>query len=295
MKKTKINLDPFLGNSGGELDFYITKPVFSISDMGVPKEDLILWVKEGLLNTSEIIDDTKFNLEDYMRIQIIQQLLGFCVQLCTIKKVFSTVNEVVNVKELIVELQKNPPPDFESKERKEAFQKNILDIDPENFNGPKSISSLQYLISYYILDQKEQVYLVVYPNGDCVFPWYEGHAYTYAPEELERITYQPHIRISLTAIVRKFISSEKAFDLPFHYRLNNPAYHLMDKALSGSYSEIVASFKNRNIEALELTQQVNPKTKITEIMKGKAFGNVTVIKHDGRISRIISTRNVRFK
>jgi hypothetical protein len=292
MRTENYNLDPFLGNSTSEMDAYITAPLFSISDLGISKQDLLCWKEEGILDKIE--DTAKFSFVEYSQIKIIQQLKLLGTQTNTIQNVLGKVNSIMNWKAELIELQKNPPSDFESKEAEEAFRKAILSIDPETLDETKGISLLQYLIGL-ILGEREQVHIVVYPQGDCVFPWYEGHAYTYTPEELERITYQPHIKISLTAIIREFISSEKAaFNLPLQYRIRNPEYHLIDHSLSGIYSEILVQYKNGGIDALQITEQVNPKEKITKILNGSDFMNVFIAKHDGRISKILSTHKIRF-
>jgi DNA-binding transcriptional MerR regulator len=294
MENKIFRLDPFLANSGHEMDTYITTPVFQISELGVHIDSLLKWKEQGILNANRIDDSVRFNFVDFVWIQMIQQMTSLGVSLKNIEKVSREVNSRMNFKEELIEFQKNPPKDFESKEEQKATLKYILSVDPETINESSSISLLQYIITQ-ILDQKEQVHIIVYSDGDCVFPWYEGHAYTYTTEELEKITYEPHVKISLTAIIRKFISLGKSpFDLPLQYRFSNSEYQLINNVHSGKYTEILVLFKNRTIESLQLTEQINPKEKFTTVMDKNDFMDLHVTKHEGKISKIERKRKVRF-
>jgi hypothetical protein len=298
MKKPKpnlhYNLDRFSGNSneslGFALDAYLTSTRFKISDLGVSKEDLLLWKRHGILQQYfEIDDTTRFNFIDYVKIQLIDQMRSLGLSLDIISAVYAKVSSVINFKQELIELQKNPPADID----RETFHKEILSIDPDSLDDTASISILQYTV-IYILVQKEHVSLIVFCNGDCEFPWYDGHVHTYSHPEIERVLYEPHVKISLTAIIRNFLSDEnEKFEFPLQYQLNTPLQLLFEKIQSGKYDEILITFKNRSIELLKLTQQISPKKKNTEVLKESDFMDISASTQQTQISNITSNVKIR--
>lgn len=298
MKKKSFNLDRFLGSldtsMGYEMDEYLTNAIFQVSDLGIPNEELLIWKQHGVITNIELNDSSRFNFVDFVRIQMVQQLMALNVPLNNIKKAFLKINSEINFKEELIELEKNLSLYARNKEEEDLFRKKILSIDLDSLDEKACIPLLQYVITT-ILNQKEHVHLILYTDGDCEFPWYEAHVHTYASHEVERILDEPHVRISLTAIIKKFLSSENAkFELPMQYRLTNPHQQLLERVLSGKYDEILIQFKNESIDSLLLTQQLNPKTRITEIMRESDFMDVSISQHHGRISKIRRDLKIRF-
>ena len=114
-------------------------------------------------------------------------------------------------------------------------------------------------------------------------------------EWTDRKTFEPHIKISITTIIREFLSDDRQIKhLPKIEILEIRERKLLEIITSGEYEKVTIKFKDKQIDTLEMTKRNDVKRKIVDVLQESAYQEITVKRHDGMITQIENTTKLKF-
>lgn len=84
-------------------------------------------------------------------------------------------------------------------------------------------------------------------------------------------------------------------DDPLPRQLREPECRMLHAIWSGDYDAVRISFKNREPDSMELVRSQRADRRIFEVLEESEFQNVEIVRHKGRVAKIVSTVKHKFR
>ncbi|MCG8318779.1 MAG: MerR family transcriptional regulator [Cytophagales bacterium] len=291
-----ITLDKYFGAANLlkalELSEYIAQEgLFDVKNTGVTYKTVNHWDGQGLLVSRRTGESKwrKFSFVDFIWLKMIEQFRGIGISIPLLRKVKAEIFQEIKSEDIYKLFKKNKGlvdklPEGEQKDQLKAFL-DSSELPSKTFLG---IPVLQLLICETIFD-RIPVSLIVFTDGNW-FPWYEDRPAIYSEEEQHSMTYHTHVTVSVTEIIKEFLSSDKsAFILSKLHILSPTETKLLEIVHSGEYESITIHFKGQKVTSLEMVKAQHVKRKIVDILSENDYQEIVIKSHQGMVSTIKNT------
>lgn len=219
---------------------------------------------------------------------MVEQLRSIGVAIPLLQKVEAEIFHEINTEEIYQLFKKinGMSDELPNGEQKNQL-KNYLDSGQVS-ETTISIPVLQLLICETIFD-RGPVSLIVFTDGNW-FPWYGDRPGVYSDQDLHSITYDTHVTVSITEIIKEFLSSDQtAFIMPKLHILSCSEQKLLDIIHSGAYESITIHFKEQKMKSLEMVKAQPVKRRIFDILSENDYQEIVIKSHQGMVSTIKNT------
>jgi hypothetical protein len=174
----------------------------------------------------------------------------------------------------------------------EFFSK-ILEDPPEG-QKEETVTLLQLLIAN-VITKRCPITLIVFPDGTSF--WLEEHPeFVLPPEYKDRLSFESHVRISITGIIKEFLIGDLAIqridDLGI---LDENEAFLLQQVHSGDYKSIKINFREGEMDSLELTKSIETTKRVVDILAEAEYQDISITQHKGRVTRFENTIKHRFE
>lgn len=288
--------------SSQELVSMLQKELFTVPDTGTTYRTINHWEGMGLLDDHRAPDQRwrRFSFVDYVWIRLLDKMRRVGISIDALKKVKELLlvkTPLIDVWTLMGELGDLGgfvTGELEG-EKKEEFQQFFADLFEKGMEDDgQQVSLLQLLIGTVIV-KRCQVNFVVFPEGDCF--WIEDRpGFILPPEYGWRIDNEEHARIPLFAVVKEFLASDLAGkhleDLQLY---SEKEMYLLELIHSGNYSSIKINFKNQQMHSLELVKSQDTRRKIVDVLAEGKYQDISIVTHNGVVSKIENTIKIKFE
>lgn len=146
-----------------------------------------------------------------------------------------------------------------------------------------------FLLEYYTvlaLTEHEACYVLVYNNGDA-----EPIALDVLIPSIEIFGAANFVAININEILRSIFPSQREMDIksPNVFKVQDDELNLLYLLRSTDYSEITIKRKNGRIERFDMTEFVDTKRRIVEILREGGYQDLSVKQVDGKVVSIKRT------
>lgn len=281
-----------------KLTEFLLEERFTIKDLGVSYTNITYWDKQGILSFNRSAGGRwrNFNFIDFMWIKTVDELREIGISTTLIKAAKKNLFQPFNMKPFLENVKANPD-EFEiltknySKEEREKLKKFYAQIEKKPTN--KKITHFYYAIADAI-QLTEEIKLEIFKDGSVIIhPFHNLNS----EEEVLKVIREMHISISLTTILKNFLTgySDHITHVATDLKILQPnEIKLLELINSGEYDSIRVIFKGTEMKELELNKTQNAKTRLVDIMKEGAYQNITIKSHKGVVSSIENTVKVKF-
>ena len=289
-----FSLDYFLGTNSLAKTFELTetiaqKGLFDIKDTGVSYRNVNHWDKQDLLVSQRSQEGKwrRFSFVDFVWLKVIEQLRGIGISIPLITQVKREIFIEITAKQFYDLFMKSQQLKDRLSERGERDRlKKVLENGLKEWGKP--ISLLQLFICHTIIN-KTSLSLVIFSDGYW-FPWDERIEVAYSNDDLERKTFDTHVQVSLTGIVKSFLGDERSiYLLPQLNVLPPKEVKLLEIIHSGEYESITIHFRNKKMKALEMVKAQEVKRKIVDILSENDYQDIIIKSHQGVVTTIKNT------
>lgn len=302
-----FNLTPFFGAEGlnriAELIEYVSEPMFISTDTEISPRTVNHWEKIGLLDNqrSEGQRWRRFSFVEFVWINILQELRKVGLGLDALKALKASLLHPVDiaiardflVNEEVREEVLNRASEEEKEEVSQFLQSEFWKAPSGNTdNQPKDLHPLTFLISEAV-HKKIPVSLLVFPNGDYL-PWVHVPDYPLLDVIHESLATHTLISVSVSGIIREFLSSELAPSRIGRLHILQPDEEKLLQTLhSGDYQSVKIHFKDNKMKQLEMVRSQEVTRKIVDILSDSSYQNISIKTHNGKITHIENTLKVQ--
>lgn len=288
-------LDEFIGIRSllrvTELHEKLTKPIFLLKDVGVQYRTVLHWDQQGLLEHSrEESEWRRYDYIQYVWIKIINDLRTFGVPIPIIEKAKTEILTRINLKWLfeLFSLNKEYLDKLTNDEAKSELLSFLESKSYESIDDNLSVSFLELMI-VETLTTKVPVSLNIFSDG-FILPLFESKLDVFEPGDVRKLTYETHVKISISNILNNFLSDTKdSFLIPQLQILADNERRLLEIIHSGEYETVTINFKNKKMKSVELIKEQNVKRKIVDILQDSQYQDIVIKSHKGVVTRIQNT------
>ena len=257
-----------------ELAEKLNEKTFLGTDTRVAYRVINHWEQTGLIDNhrGEKPKWRRYSFVEFVWIRMIDEMRSVGLKLSSIKAVkeeLMTLTPVINLWSLmwsIGDLGKVVSGNL-SEEDQADFQKFFEQIlsDPPEGQEELQVSLLQLLIANAIV-KRCPIVLVVFPDGD--YFWIEEHPEFVLPEEFkDRMSYETHLKVSITGIIKEFLSGDLAFKRIDDLQLLDENETFLLKVLqSGEYESVTVNFRNQKMDSLEMKKSVETTKRVVDVL-----------------------------
>jgi DNA-binding transcriptional MerR regulator len=300
----KIDVESFMGKrdlgNARELCERLTQKMFIGTDTGVPYRNLNHWGKLGLFDDDR--EDTKnwrrFSFVEFIWIRVIDELRNVGLDVDAIKALKEALLKPSSLLELSmpfiniygVENLGSLDKSEETKQMEVAFWE---DVFSDSIGDELTYTWLQLMIATAIT-KRCPVIMAVFTNGDY-FTIEEVPGFVLPEEHLDRLSFETHVRISITGIVRKFLASDPAIErIGMLQILESNKQTVLEIIKSGQFKSVKIHFKSAKMTDLELVQSQDIRKKIVDILAKGKYQTITIEQHQGQTTKIENTIKHKF-
>jgi hypothetical protein len=152
---------------------------------------------------------------------------------------------------------------------------------------------LQHLILSTII-KRCPVVLAVFTDG-ALFAIHEETEFFIAPDWLDRFSFETHVRIPITGIIKDFLSGGLAIERMGDLKILEPNEQTVLRIIhSGLYESVTVNFKDKKMRSMELRQSQNVTRKIVDVLAAGKYQDISIVQHEGQITRIENTIKYKF-
>lgn len=294
-----ISIAPFWGAEPSfsnleNLTDFLLEDRFTIKDLDVTYTNITYWDKQGILSFNRSAGGKwrNFNFIDFMWIKTVDELRKIGISTKLIKAAKKNLFQPFDMKPYIEYLKA----EFEtntknySKEEKEKTRGYYSQIEKKPID--KKITHFFAAINQAI-QLTESIKLEIFKDGSVIIHPYQN---LYTEEDVLKIINEMHISLSLTTILKKFLTgySEQITHVLTDLKILQPnEINLLDLINSGKYDTIKVIFKDKKMKEWELSKTQDVKARLMDIMKEGDYQNITIKSHKGIASRIENTIKVK--
>ncbi|MEM7036106.1 MAG: hypothetical protein AAF570_03930, partial [Bacteroidota bacterium] len=159
-----------------------------------------------------------------------------------------------------------------------------------------NVTVLQLLITEAV-SKRVPVSVAVFLDGTVIPIMPEDRQLIKTPEEMiEKLTFEPHARISITSLLKEFLASDLAASrIGKLHVLDDNETTILQMIHSGEYKKVTINFRNRKMDTLELVKDQDTTRKVVDVMADAAYQDITIVTHKGMIAKIENTTKVQLK
>lgn len=288
-----FTLDEYFGQEvlqkAVELYEQIQRPLIGGVQTGMNLRNLNNWV--NMLDKKTVDSRKKYSFSEYIWYKVVEQLREAGLNLGTIATFKANLLEPIKVKGVLSKMQqaKSYIHDLKlPKEQKEQLLQFILTPQTKEISDTITFTLLDIIIMESIL-KKLPLSIAVFTNGDYII-LDKSKEHLYSEEENNRLLFDTHIRLSVSKIIKEFLSSDlSGFVVPELGLLSYAENKLYEVIHSGEYETIVIHFKDKKMKSMELKKSEDIKKRIVDILDKGEFGEIVVKKHKGIVTKIENT------
>lgn len=275
-----------------ELYERLQEPLITPIQTGINMRNLHNWVTTlGMNRGKEKHERTIYTFTEFVWLKIIEQLREAGLSL-------SIITELRKGLFLPIEV------DFLSKQERTRNFIKALDISKEEMQELLALISETLETehsTFFLLDvmivqciiRREPLGLAVFLDGSFI-PVEKDYQLKYDVYDLNKLFGQTYIYVSISGIIKNFLRSDISEWVVPKINLLNPAESkLFELIRKGDYESITIEFKDKKLKSLELKKSEDIKDRIVDIIDAFEFGDITVKKHKGVVTKIESTKKIK--
>lgn len=290
------NLAGYFGQAGIQkgADFYteLQKPLLKGAQIGISMRVLHYWKQHINMNV-EVGAKKRYSFYEIVWLRMVQRLCAANMSMATLNIVYSHLTKPLSLKGVLSKQDKIDRLLNESKLDKQQREQllRLLNVNSNETPAPSQITLLHILIMEAVL-KKLPLSVAVFLDGSIqVIDNSKGFLYSEA--EKNRLLFETYTVVSVTGIIRDFLTSDLAPLVLPHITILPPVENkLFEFINSGNYETITIHFKDRKIKDLELKKSVDTKSRIVDLLNTNEFGQIIIKKHKGEIVKIENTTKV---
>lgn len=289
-----INFDEFFDSTSlekiAELYEVITKERLSVKDTGINYRVINHWDEKGLIrfarNSTE--GHRRFSFVDFIWIKVVNELREFGVKLQDIEKIANGLYHPIPMKELMDAFAENigMVTDNTEIEGKLDLIEFIKSGDYKNIDfSLLGFNFLHALIAEAIATRKP-ISILLFKDGEW-FPFIKEREHLYADELRYKIDYTPHIMVSITDIIFRYIIEDELQDYFGEIRAFTPnEIQLLRYVKDGKYKKIVVNLRSKEFPVLVVNKGIGAKEEILKVLRQQHYKDFLVTDESGNEVRI---------
>lgn len=289
-----INFDEFFDSTSlekiAELYEVITKERLSVKDTGINYRVINHWDEKGLIrfarNSTE--GHRRFSFVDFIWIKVVNELREFGVKLQDIEKIANGLYHPIPMKELMDAFAENIGlvTDNSEIEGKQDLIEFIKSGDYKNIDfSVLGFNFLHALIAEAIATRKP-ISILLFKDGEW-FPFIKEREHLYPDELRYKIDYIPHIMVSITDIIFRYIIEDELQDYFGEIRAFTPnEIQLLRYVKDGKYKKIVVNLRSKEFPVLVVNKGIGAKEEIIKVLRQQHYKDFLVTEESGNEVRI---------
>lgn len=301
MISNNFNLDIYFGmdtiKATTSLYKNLTQKIFTVQDTGLSYQIVKFWdAQELLLTEKEGGKWRKFSFLDYLWLKTLDELrlLGMPVKI--LKEIKEGLFNTLSLADLFHAYAINSDLIESinlSSEEKEELKK--IGQTKKYEQGQDLGFSYFLLLLTESISRKAPVSILVFSDGSWL-PWIESRAQAYNKGAIEKKTFQTHVVVSLSNLLKSFLCDDKSlFVLPKLNILETPEIRILEIISSGDFQTVTVNFKNKKIKSVQMTKEQDVKKHVVDILSENAYQDITIKTHKGLITKIENTTKIVFE
>ncbi|MEM7037557.1 MAG: MerR family transcriptional regulator [Bacteroidota bacterium] len=288
--------------NAGKLAEYITKEMFVAAETGVATHTINSWERNELLKTKRSDEQRwrRFNFVQFIWVRMIDTMRQIGLSHEVIRGARETLVDEFPYEDLWRAITAIPghmekilenATDEERPVAKELFGPEFPESEVE-----AQVSVLQLLITDAVI-KRIPISVAVFLDGTVIPIMPEDAQLMKTPDDMvERLTFEPHARVSITALLKEFLASDLAASrIGKLHVLDDNETTILQMIHSGEYKKVTINFRNRKMDTLELVKDHETTRKVVDVMADAAYQDITIVTHKGMIAKIENTMKVKLK
>ncbi len=283
-----------------ELSERLMQKSFIGTDTGVPYRSINHWENSGLIDNDrgEARSWRRFSFVEFIWIRMIDEMRKVGLPMDTIKAVKQSLFQPASIVDLDIHLrsiyQARDTANVYHEAGREEMEKDMRDrfdggVEEQQLDG----NWLQHLILSSIV-KRCPVILVVFTDG-TPFAIHEEPGYFIFPEHLDRLSFETHVRIPITGIIKEFLRGGLAIERMGDLQILEPNEQTVLRIIhSGQYDSVTVSFKDKKMKSMELRQSQEVTRKIVDVLAAGKYQDISIVQHEGQITKIENTLKFKF-
>lgn len=273
----------------------LLKKSFIGTDTGVPYRSINHWENSGLIDNDrgEARSWRRFSFVEFIWIRMVDEMRKAGLPMEAIKVVKGHLFQPASLVDLDLHLRsiyragdKQHPDQQAGKEAMEADMRQRFDGDHEaqQVEG----NWLQHLILSTIL-KRCPVILVVFTDGTPL-AIHEEPGFFISPERLDRLSFETHLRIPITGILKEFLRGGLAIERMGDLQILEPNEQTVLRIIqSGQYSSVTVNFKDQKMKSLHMRQSQEVTRRIVDVLAAGRYQDISIVQHEGQVTKIENT------
>jgi DNA-binding transcriptional MerR regulator len=270
------------------------------TDTGVPYRSINHWENAGLIDNDrgEARSWRRFSFVEFIWIRMIDEMRKVGLPMDTIKAVKQSLFQPASIADLDIHLRSiykaRGVANKEHEAGREAMEKDMQGRFDGGFEEQQLDGNwLQHLILSSIV-KRCPVVLVVFTDGTPL-AIHEEPDYFIFPEHLDRMSFETHVRIPITGIIKEFLMGGLAIERIGDLQILEPNEQTVLRIIhSGQYDSVTVNFKDQKMKSLELRQSQEVTRRIVDVLASGKYQDISIVQHEGQITKIENTLKYKF-
>ncbi len=270
------------------------------TDTGVSYRVINHWENVGLIDNfrEEGQRWRRFSFVEFIWVRMIDEMRRFGLPVESIKVVKQSLFQPASIVDLDIHLRSiyrargNSNADHEA--GREAMEKDMQGRFDGGFEEQQLDGNwLQHLILSSIV-KRCPVILVAFTDG-APFAIHEELDHFIFPEHLDRLSFESHLRIPITGIIKEFLRGGLAIERMGDLQILEPNEQTVLRIIhSGLYDSVTVNFKDKKMKSMELRQSQEVTRKIVDVLAAGKYQDISIVQHEGQITKIENTLKYKF-
>lgn len=280
-----------------ELLEHITEEMFISTDLGLPTRTVNHWEHVGLIDNTRKEGQRwrRFSFTHFVWIKLIEQLRLVGLPIETIKEVKELLMGPMDMRELWRMLAEIP--NIREKITAGVSEEEAREFDEffdgegwEEFEIEMYVNPLQLLICDAVV-KRRPISIAVFLDGNAI-PITAGDELP--PEFAEALAFETHAVVSLTSILKEFLTGDLAEERIGQLQLLAPSEaRLLEMIHSGKYQSVKINFKDKKMASLELVKSQDVTKQIVDVLAESNYQDISITTHKGMVTKIENTIKVQ--
>jgi DNA-binding transcriptional MerR regulator len=299
-----MDFTPYIGDRRyervKELADGLQQRLFIGTDTGPSYRVLNHWENVGLIDNSREEGQRwrRFTFVEFVWVRMIDEMRKVGLPVEIIKLVKVSLFQPASIVDLDLHLRSiylsaNGGKD-EHKEEREAMERDMRGrFDGGHEEQEVDGNWLQHLILSTIV-KRCPIVLVVFADGS-LFAIHEEPGHFILPEQLDRLSFETHVRIPITGIIKEFLRGGLAIERMGDLQILEPNEQTVLRIIhSGQYDSVTVNFKDKKMKSMELRQSQEVTRKIVDVLAAGKYQDISIVQHEGQITKIENTLKFKF-
>ncbi len=274
--------------------------LFVGTDTGVAYRVINHWENVGLLDDGREDGQRwrRFTFVEFVWVRMIDEMRKVGLPVEIIKLVKASLFQPASIVDLDLHLrsiyQSGIGGKDEHKVERESMEKDMRGrFDGGHEEQEVDGNWLQHLILSTIV-KRCPIVLVVFADGS-LFAIHEEPGHFILPEQLDRLSFETHVRIPITGIIKEFLRGGLAIERMGDLQILEPNEQTVLRIIhSGQYDSVTVNFKDKKMKSMELRQSQEVTRKIVDVLAAGKYQDISIVQHEGQITKIENTLKFKF-